>query len=103
MAGEPVLVLVVRDAEGTCYVIPHEALDEYRVPPERAATIEAAPGSDVSGFWSGLGGLVQVSSLAGAAANANALAAADKQRDLVNQQQRLRSVQSYYARIVWPP
>ena len=59
MAGEPVLVLVVRDAEGTCYVIPHEALDEYRVPPERAATIEAAPGSDVSGFWSGLGGLVQ--------------------------------------------
>src|SRR5437879_2315840 len=26
MAGEPVLVLVVRDAEGTCYVIPHEAL-----------------------------------------------------------------------------
>lgn len=103
MASEEIQVLVIRDGESGYYVIPAEALERYRVPPERVPSIEQALGSDdeVIGYGgTGINRLVAVTQAKANSANEQAMQGAEQQRSLIGQQKQLRQVRAVFTS--WP-
>lgn len=100
--------LVIRSEAGEYYTVPWDVIDRHRVSAGQTDAFEAALGDDVAGFsLDGIGRLIAVTRMKAANANDEALAGADKQRDLIGQQRQLRAANQYYAALVtglrWPP
>jgi hypothetical protein len=51
MTTESTRLLVIRDDQGTYYLISDDAIEAARVPAERRTTVEEALQGDVSGFF----------------------------------------------------